>query len=212
MTTIQNSKLTTAAAGSRNGGKTKNWRRQAGFTLIEVLVAVALFSITLLIVIGVYGQFTDTQRREIGEQQLQEDMRVVFEQFNREARTAFGTTFPDGDTGSTVRFRNQNGLCVQYALLDQAVVRTEATASEAAVSCNDPGLYPVAAQRPLTDSEVVIEAVRFLSLPAQVDGDDQLQSQGLISMLVTARPAGVGRELRLQSSVASQQVVTYEIP
>lgn len=189
---------------------------QRGFTLIEILVAIAIFSIALLIVIGAYSRFVRSQRSSIGSQELLEDVRLTLEVFNREARTAFGSTYrllEDGNADG-ITFRNQNGVCVLYLLQDGVLVRNQATTAQQAADCSSLGLYNPADDAPVSDAgnEVVIEELHFQVTPAAVGGDTQLSSQGYVTVTMVIRPStGTERDaISLQSTVTSRQVISYE--
>lgn len=179
-----------------------------GFTLIELIVAVGLFSVILLIIVGAYTRFVTAQRRTIAEQQLQEDVRISLDQFSRDARTAYGNTFPTGQT-TAVTFRNQNNICVLYerSAIGQ-FTRTEA-ASPDVVACDDPALYEPAAALSLTDEGTVIETLAFISVPA--DHDSQfIHSQGYITITLGARARGKDDvTYTAQSTFTSRKVVPY---
>src|SRR3989344_5353947 len=98
-------------------------RDWTGFTLIEMLVAISIFSIVLLIMLGIFSRFVTTQRRGIGEFRLQEDLRLAIELFNREARTSYGSTLVHD--GPAVLFRNQNGHCVTCRWHENALQRAQ---------------------------------------------------------------------------------------
>ena len=54
-----------------------------GFTLLELVVATGIFAIFMLVIVGMFSQFVFTQRRNIAEQALLEDVRTALEIFER---------------------------------------------------------------------------------------------------------------------------------
>lgn len=69
---------------------------RAGFTLIEMIVSVSVFSITMVAVTGIFLSVTESQRSAIASQNVQESMRYVFEAVSKEVRmTGQATTSCD---------------------------------------------------------------------------------------------------------------------
>lgn len=66
-----------------------------GFTLIEVLVALAVFSTAVTIVTDVFLMSAKAQRKILATQRLQADARFVLETMAREARMGTGVTSPN---------------------------------------------------------------------------------------------------------------------
>lgn len=58
----------------------------AGFTLIEVIIAVAVFSITVVMAVNLFIVFVQQQRRTLNQQELQNDARSVMEQIAKDVR------------------------------------------------------------------------------------------------------------------------------
>lgn len=198
----------------------KPFTLKAGFTLIELLVAVAIFSIVLLITSGIFTRYVFTQRRDIGEQRLQEDVRLAFELFNREARTAFGDTFTAGSEGDSVTFRNQNRQCVWYGVFaadaptqEQTprlrLARVEAENVDLTEDCSNLDLYAAGDLEPITAPVTHISSLSFEIRPAVVDGE-QLVSQGFITVVSSVNAAAKpGESMHVQSTVTSRQTRPY---
>jgi len=200
-------------------------QRDEGFTLLEVVTAIALFSILLLITVSVFTTFVDTQRRDIDEQAFQEDIRLAMDLFNREARGGFGDTFetdvvvgPDGQLGTdddvtSVYFRNQDQRCVRYFVSEQQLLRNEASADNVIVSrdaaCSELPIYDPAHDRVLTGDDSTIITIRFQVQPSLVDCDNfippEVLKRGYITVMMTAEAASKGVPLQLQSTVTSRQ-------
>lgn len=182
----------------------KNADTVKGFTLLEVVVAISIFGIFIAMMMSIFTRFLTTQRQEIAQQALQEDIHYALETFNREVRTAYGSTFTTVD-GDQIFFRNQNGSCVQYAFSDNAMKRGEA--SGAGSECRE-ATYTLA---PLTSRDTFMAAgSRFDPAPAAVT-DGVLTTQGFVTVImnVTSRRATL-LPLLLQSTITSQQVIPYE--
>lgn len=177
-----------------------------GFTLLEVMVAVSIFSLVLVVMTSIYTRFVASQRRQIGEQTIQQDVRFALELFQHEARTAYASSFALTDrTGASVVFRNQNGTCVNYRLEASALVRAEEELP-ASASCRRTNRHTIA----ITTTGTIITAVRFDPIPGIVDSGGRLASQGFISlMLRAASTRAVTPALELQTTVTSRQVQPY---
>jgi prepilin-type N-terminal cleavage/methylation domain-containing protein len=96
-----------------------------GFTLLELIVGMGIFSIVLLSVTGIFQQVINAQRRAVGAQNIQENVSYVMEVMAKEIRTAkrnFTTCadVPGGQifavTSGTLYLRNQHDECVAYFL------------------------------------------------------------------------------------------------
>lgn len=190
--------------------------QSGGFTLLELVISIGIFTLILLIIVGLYTRFMFTQRRDIGEQTIQEEFRFALELFNREARTAFASTFalPNGteqsSVGESIVFRNQNGICVQYRLNHEAGRFERAENTSEADDCFGAG-YPDSAFVSLTGAEIVIDRLRF-DIPPGIyeEGQDNLRRQGYITLMIEARARSKATPpFRFQSTVTSRQVVPY---
>ncbi len=200
---------------------TNQTQTQKGFTLIEMIVAIGIFVVLLQIVAFTYSRFVGVERQNIGQQEMQEDMRLFLQLFNREARTGFGNTYQTISHG--VVFRNQEGVCVKYEhdTAAHALLRSDSTNKsesnlDASHDCADPIVYNAA--RLLTDSEnTVIEELSFEAVAAQppflpppAPPVTQLTQQGFITVHMRIRAAADQTEgTRLQSTVASRQTLPY---
>lgn len=182
---------------------------QAGYTLIELLFALGIFSLIVIIIAGLISRFVFLERRAIAEQTLEEDIRFAVEILSREARLAFASTFALADeSGQSLLMRNQNGLCVNYRLQAGVFERAEAEApGRDCFEASFAGRYS-----PLTSSRIKIERLRF-DLPDNVfnESDNRLDRQGFITFMLKAEPVSVKTPpLELQTSVTSRQINVFE--
>lgn len=183
----------------------------AGYTLVELLVAIGIFSVVVVMVAGLISRVVFIERRNIAEQALEEDLRFALELFSRETRLAFASTFAlADDTGRSLLMRNQNGACVNYRLGEENVFeRAEADAQALDCAGADFGDR----YSPLTSRRIRIEKLRF-DLPDNVynQGDNQLDRQGFVTIIVKARAVNTSTPaVELQTTVTSRQVKAYEI-
>ncbi len=113
---------------------------QSGYALIEMLVAVSLFSGIMLAATGVFQSAIESQRSTISAQNIQENMKFILEVMSKEIRSARGdhsgsvcaedTPNPGyykvfnteiGDTtpaeGGALFFKNKKDKCIVYELV-----------------------------------------------------------------------------------------------
>ncbi len=185
-------------------------KAKAGYTLIELLIALGVFSIVIVIMAGLVSRVVFIERRSIAEQALEEDLRFALEIFSREARLAFSSTFAlADDTGQSLLMRNQNGVCVNYRV-SPAGVFERAEAEAQGTDCA--GADFASRYSPLTSSRIRVEQLRF-DMPENIynQRDNRLDRQGFITLIVRARGASAPTPpLELQTTVTSRQVKVYE--
>lgn len=63
-------------------------RKTGGFTLVEVVIAVALFSLVLGVALSLYGQGVTLFNRQEAEVEAEENARIALDRLVRELRTA----------------------------------------------------------------------------------------------------------------------------
>lgn len=100
-----------------------------GFTLIEVMVSVVLFTVIIMSVTSIFKMAIDAQRNAIAAQNVQESLKYFFEITGKEMRMAvknngscdtalvpIGSIFGRGTNshGDTLHFKNYIGECVTY--------------------------------------------------------------------------------------------------
>lgn len=95
-----------------------------GFTLVEMLVSLAIFVIVLAIVGSTYMTFVKKQREQLGQQNVQQDIQNFFDTLEREIRTGFGDTVVVNSSGS-LTFYNQEKVSVTYMQAGGKIKRRE---------------------------------------------------------------------------------------
>ena len=178
-----------------------------GFTLIEIVVAAGIFVVVMILTMGIYGNFSATQRRDISEQKLLEELRLAFEIFNREARTGYSSTYALTDgTGTSLIFRNQNGVCVLYRLGSEN--QLERGEGESPGDCQESDIVSTSFT-PVTGPDVEFTILKFLPTSAVVEAGT-LQDQGAITIVAEAKTKnGIVAPVTLQSTTTSRQVTPY---
>jgi len=124
----------------KNINKLLNNKR--GVTLLELMVAVSLFTITILIATSIFRLVLDGQRQAIASQSMQENLRYFYEKIDKEIRMAqkninctgadVGKVYTVGNkdafgVGDSLIFRNYHGDCIVYSLDNNGVLKISDT-------------------------------------------------------------------------------------
>lgn len=185
-----------------------------GFTLLEVVVSIGIFSMVVILAVGALSRSSFQQRIQIGEQAVQEDLRIALEVFSREARLAYGNTFFSDDVSGDpyIILANQYNYCVMYRLdKDEEVLYRNQGEKAPGTDCAGVSFDP-ANDQPLTNAGVThVTDMDFRVRPAAWVGvpgtRKDLTSQGYITLVLSAEsPRGTGRPFRVQTTIASHQV------
>ncbi len=89
-----------------------------GFTLIEVLVAIVLFSFVIAIAMGIFFNALRNQRSALALMAANDNAESALEQMAREMRTSNSFAFASGATsgsGDSIQFINARGISVTYS-------------------------------------------------------------------------------------------------
>ena len=106
-----------------------NKKYSSGFSLVEFLVSVALFSVIILSATSIFKLVIDGQRSALASQNVQESLKYFFEVMDKEMRMAQKNNgicsgidnakifaVSENAYGDVLRFKNRYGECVEYAL------------------------------------------------------------------------------------------------
>jgi prepilin-type N-terminal cleavage/methylation domain-containing protein len=137
-----------------------------GFTLLELLVSVALFTIVVTIIMAAYVNLISLDRKARATNDLVSNLSFVVDSMSRSIRTgknyscAGGTNCPSG--GTYFSFTDENCRSVVYLLrsdntIGQCVGAPDLgpTCSPSLVSCNS------TIATPLTDPRITVSTLRF---------------------------------------------------
>lgn len=168
--------------------KTYKLEARSGFTLIELIVAIGVFSTIVSIAVGGFVRALRTQRQIVGLLSANSNASLVIEQMAREIRTGFD--FCRGGQvcvgTSELSFRNSAGERVTYRI-DNGVLER--------------GVNSVFA--PLTASNVSIRHLVF-DLSGQ-DSDDGFPPRITMVMGVSSKELGVaGAVVNMQTTVSAR--------
>lgn len=96
-----------------------------GVTLLELMVSITLFAVTILMATQIFRAVIDGQRMAIASQEMQESVRYAFERMGKEIRTAIkdttgtcnaapGKIYRVDMGGERITFLNYKNQCIRY--------------------------------------------------------------------------------------------------
>ncbi|MFA6588026.1 MAG: type II secretion system protein [Patescibacteria group bacterium] len=151
----------------------------AGFTLIEVIIAMAVFSVAMVLATATFVSFVQSQRRTITQQEMQNDARSAIEEIAQVLREGvvdyayYSTNFTE-PIEKTILFDSLDGtgkkcLAIRSALneyyyykLDGGVIKKYFSASPISTSCVGGTNWSV-----VTPENLTITNFTFLITPSQ---------------------------------------------
>jgi len=174
--------------------KNKTIKKNSGFTLIEMLVAMGIFAIVISAAVGIFVSGSSSQKKILEFNVAQREAGYLMETISRELRMA--AAISDGTDGnpnqqdnedSSVEFTNYNGDLVQYC-------RSNANGD---CANNDYGDYFSRDGEVISSSDIKIEHLRFYVT------DDFSQTQPIVTINMKVKSANQsGVEFILQNSVS----------
>lgn len=104
-------------------------KNKKGTTLIELMVAMAIFSVLMLATLDIFKMVIEGQRNAINSQNVQESMRYALEVMSKEIRMAqkasvaecgvpAGSIYAINAAEDTLYFKNKDSKCVVYELIN----------------------------------------------------------------------------------------------
>lgn len=165
-----------------------------GFTLIEILVALGIFSVVISITVGIFVSGSSSQRKILEFYDIQREGNYLMETVSRELRMA--STISDGTDGnedqqnnnnSSVEFTNYDNNLTRYCRSDAAGVCTE----------NDSGDYFSRDGKIIISNKVIITDLKFYI------SQTFTQVQPVVTVVMKVKSTGsYGTEILLQNSIA----------
>jgi prepilin-type N-terminal cleavage/methylation domain-containing protein len=188
----------------RNILKHKSFIFDAGFTLVELVVALGIFSILVVSVVGIMIQVGEAQVKASNIQAIQDNIRFSVELMTREMRTGgdyqltnFCTAFGSGSEITFTNFNTSPPELRMYYLVDSdsdggpdMLMRL----AKNSIDCND--------ALPFTSEEVIIEQFR-VTLHGEAPGSADGQPWASIVLYARSRSA----KLKLESTMNLQTTV-----
>jgi len=161
---------------------------QAGTTLFELVVAMAIFIVLMLALTSIFQLVYQAQRNAVDARNTQESMRYVMEVFSKELRSAKrdGDAFTAGTcanvtdgriydtTGTVLNFRNYKDQCMRYYLngnslmVNRGAVTASATPNEIKVSNLQFDVHEEALEQARVTLKADVEAINRTSNKQQL--------------------------------------------
>lgn len=167
--------------------------KKHGFTLIEMMVSVAIFTVIMTVTAATYLNISDVQRKANAIRAINDNVNFAMEVMTREISQ--GKDFNLANPGCSYAvpcgyfdFRDKDDNQVTYSLQSNSIKRT---------SPGDPDLY-------LTSSDVVVNGIKFMVM-GQESGD------GLQPMVTIIINAEAGEKLKIKTSFNLQTTITQRI-
>ena len=164
-----------------------------GFTLVEILVALALFSLVISITVGIFVSGSGSQRKTIELYTVQREASYIMETVSRELRMAIAIS--DGSDGnvdqqnngdSSIEFTNYESVLTTYckSLIDG--------------TCDDAnGEFFSRDGKRINSLDIIIENLKFYT------SKDFNQTQPLITIVLKVKSRGkYGTSVILQDSIS----------
>ena len=163
--------------------KDENYNKENGFTMIELIVAIGIFSLIVSMVSGIFVLSILIQRRIIALRNAQDNIRFTIDSISREVRT--GKDF--SSVSSSLSFTNAKGEAVIYRLNNNEVEKS-----------SDGGVTYSA----VTGPEVTVDYLNFY-LSGQAAGD-RLQPRITITIGATSRVGNQTGNLKIQTTISER--------
>lgn len=179
--------------------KARQSRVSAGFSLVEVIVSVSLFSVIMLSATQIFGLTIDSQRSAIATQNVQDGLRYFLEVTAKEIRMAqksggvcsgipsdqiFVVSGTDNDVLS---FKNYYGQCVSYSLADDGDTRRFQITRNMETDFISPGRIRIDRLQFILDNSVGIQPTVTVNIKAYALGQTRYRSEMDIQTSITSR-------------------------
>ena len=172
--------------------------RDPGFTLLELIVAVGVFSMAILIAVSAFLSLQAAEKRTQAFINLQNNLRFALEIMAKEIRT--GELYHCGDEGGTepldclsgasaLTFKNALGLTVIYKKLGSSIQKS-----------SDGGTI----FQPLTAKDITINDLTFYVVGSPAG--DNLQPRVIITLKASSPVGGDTKELSLQTTISQRKL------
>ena len=173
-------------------------KNKSGVTLLEMMVAVAIFTVVMLSATKIFQMVIESQRSAIAAQNLQESMRYAFEVMAKEIRMAQkdvggagqcpnvgnGKIYDTNSDKDELNFKNFNDDCVKYYLDNNRLKINRDT---------DSGY--------ITSDEIEVSNLEFIV----IDDVDTVQSMVTIKMDIEAVGSGLHKQaMKMQTTISSR--------
>lgn len=167
--------------------KLKN--KKKGFTMVEMLVSVAIFSIVITMVMGTITTIVDASRKSRTMTEVMNNINFSFESMTRTLKTARSI---DTVTQNSIRATDQQGRIIVYNFSDSGITKSIDGSSPDSITASDLKLA----------SWKIQKFTSGLGLPS--GGEQPRVFFSIRGRVETAK--GIASEFTLQSSVSQRQL------
>lgn len=189
-----------------------NFRREAGATLLELVVAASLFALVVGSAAGIFVTFTRGERSQTGRVVLLGDIQTFLELLEREVRTGYANTFrcevgplpgtggdPCADDVFIFNNQQQDEITYRHDAANASITRQEGAGAAAQITSR-----AVAVR----DLEFTVQQSRVDAGPPPILKDEM----GRVIVRLRACPPAVDDErcIHVQTTLTSRQYAPYE--
>ena len=166
-----------------------NFQKSEGFTLIELIVAMAVFSTVITIVSSIFVSTVGSQRKNVNQQEVLENARYVLEIMGRAIRQSNVQTpnTPSGGSSSLIITHPIKGS-ITYQLDNGQIKETSGGITDA-----------------LTSSDVLVEKLSFIVQGKGV-GDSTQPRVTIIISLSNVQPGVNANSIKLQTTITPRNL------
>ena len=170
-------------------------RERAGFTLLEMIISLGIFSVVIITAVGAMLAIGNAQTKVAAIQNIQDNLRFVLESMTKEMRTGanFKGDTPSGSGYRVITFTRRDGMVIQYCVGNTAAIQKITTPG--ASVCD------VSKGSPTTDTAVFIDGLLFYLVGSEIGARD---GQPRITISLSAHSV----DPKLQTSFRLQTTVT----
>jgi prepilin-type N-terminal cleavage/methylation domain-containing protein len=173
-------------------------RYSLGFSLIELLVAAAIFSFIAAATTSLFVQALDLQRRATGIQKISENTQFVLEAIAREVRVS---TITSGDTNCDSPDASTRTLVIQHPTNGEVIYQYEKTAGIGSLTRDAAGEGAQA----ITSEDVNLTAFAFCVMGSGADGIQARVTMPMTLETIGGRPT-TRAKASLQTTVVSRDL------
>ncbi|TSC78669.1 MAG: hypothetical protein G01um101433_130 [Parcubacteria group bacterium Gr01-1014_33] len=186
-----------------------SWKKNSGFTLLEMVVSIGIFTTLVIASMGIMIAITRAQSKAAALQAIQDNIRFSMELLVKELHTGANyrlvTNGQCGSIGNAMQFTSLNqGVQERFYYLADTngdaigdILMRVAMGTGESLDC--------ARAEPLTAEEIVVDTLTF-DIHGQTSGPEDGQPWVTISMGVYSKEARYGKEtkMNLQTTVVSR--------
>jgi len=183
----------------------KKVKNNKGVSLIELIVAVTIFSFLMLAATSIFKMVIDGQRNSISAQNVQENIRYAMEKMGKEIRmaqrsdtaciaTGVNKVFNTAGSSSELYFENKDGQCITYYL--DVSGRLKITVSNGLIVIADDFITP---------NKIQVSNLKFNVVDNLISDFNSVQPY--VTMVMDVKAVGLAeheQEIKIQMTVSAR--------